>query len=176
VKILLAILLFFILIIPLAGSFIFIHYNQNRIRQEVGSMISSVMDEKDLILLKFSKDEIRTRFNWKHDREFEYDGQMYDITDQWQEGDSVYYQCYSDLRETRWNNEKQRLIAKALGQDPSQKKQAEKIKNYFNTLFSQDTFAWKPAEFNPSNFLSPVSNFQFPSVSLSPPAPPPKFG
>ena len=168
------ILLLVCLMTPFTGSYLFLHYKKNKIRKEVTAMINSGVKEKDLIVLKFTKDESETKLNWKHSREFELAGQMYDIVNQSQEGDSVFYTCYKDCKETRLNSEKEKLIAKALGQDPLQNKQSERMKNFFKTVFSQDVFAWKPHFIQPSTFHYSLLVFHYSLFTQAPPSPPPK--
>jgi hypothetical protein len=99
---------------------------------------------------------------------------MYDIVDQSQEGDSLFYTCYKDDKETRLNVEKKRVIAKALGQDPTRKSQTEKLTNFFKTVFSQDAFAWNPNPPQPSTIHFSLFTFHYSLFTQSPPSPPPK--
>jgi hypothetical protein len=162
------------LLAPFAGSYLFLHIQKNKIRKEVTALINSGIKEKDFIVLKFTKEESETKLHWKHSREFEYNGRMYDIVDQSHKGDSLFYTCYEDHKESRLNAEKEKIIAKALGQDPFRKKQADHIKGFFKTVFSQDAFAWKPTPALPSIFQFSFFNFQFSIFYPSPPSPPPK--
>jgi hypothetical protein len=160
------------------GTYIFLQYNKNKIKKEIAGMILTGLDKKDLVLLKFTKNEVETRLNWKHAGEFEYNGQMYDIVEKHQEGDTIWYNCYKDNKETRLNSEQDRLVARAMGQDPVQKSQTEKIMNFFKTFYRSDVFNWKPFTSLTSIFHFSFFIFNYSSLSLSPPppAPPPKMG
>jgi hypothetical protein len=162
------------LLLPFSGSYLFFHFKKGRIKNEIIVKIEAGLQEKDLIILGFTKEEIETRLDWKHSREFEFNGRMYDIVRQSQAGDSVFYTCYQDHKETRLNAEKEKLIARALGQDPFQKKQTERIKNFFNTVFSQDAFSWKPCLIQPSTFHYSLLVFHYSLFAQAPPYPPPK--
>jgi len=85
-----ATLLIVCLLMPLAGSYLFLHFKKNKIRKEVTALINSGIKEKDLLVLKFTKEESETKLNWKHSREFIYNGRMYDIVNQSQQGDSLF--------------------------------------------------------------------------------------
>jgi hypothetical protein len=170
-----AILLLICLVAPFTGSYLFIHYKRNKIRKEVTALILKDLEKKDIAVLKFSGEEVKSLINWKHDSEFEYNGHMYDVVDQHYEGDSVILTCYKDQKETSLNHEKQKLIAKSLGQDPVQKNLSERIKNFFSTVFQKDVFAWKA-------FITPYEIVHFASLnqhlaflSLNPLFPPPKI-
>lgn len=161
---------------PFWGTYIFLKHNKNKIRKEIAGMILTGLDKKDLILLKFTKEETETELNWKHAGEFEYNGQMYDIVEKHQAGDTTWYYCYKDNKETRLNSEQDRLVARAMGQDPVQKSQTEKIMNFFKTFYRPDVFNWKPFTSLTSIFHFSFFIFNYSSLSLSPPAPPPKIG
>jgi hypothetical protein len=168
------ILLLLILTAPFLGTYIFIQYKKNNIRKEVTGLIIEGLAEKNLVLLKFTREESETGLTWKHSREFEYNGQMYDIVDQSQSGDSVFYTCYKDHKETRLNAKKEKLIARAIGQDPVQKNQTERLKNLFNTVYSRDAFAWKPDPPQPTNIHYSLFTIHYSLFTQSPPSPPPK--
>ena len=168
------ILLLFSLTAPFTGTYLFLHYNQNKIRTEVAAIILAGPDKKDLIELKFTFSETETILTWKHSREFVYNGQMYDIVDQRQEGDSIFYTCYKDDKETRLNVEKERTIAKALRQDPLQKNQKERIKSFFKTVFQHEIDAWKPNLTQPCIIHYALNIKHYSLFSESPLSPPPK--
>lgn len=161
---------------PFLGTYIFLQYNKMEIRKEVSVKIYSGPDKKDLVLLKFTIEESETKLNWKHAGEFEYCGQMYDIVEKRQEGDSIWYSCFHDFKETRLNKEVARLVNRTLGHDPYQKSQTDKLTDFFKTVFWQDAFAWKPyaSLYSILNFSFLIFNYS--SLAFSPPSPPPKLG
>lgn len=161
---------------PFLGTYFLLQFNKNKIRKEIAGMILSGADKKDLVLLKFTREETEARLNWKHTGEFEYNGQMYDISEKHKDGDTTFYYCYKDDKETRLNKEKYLLLARAMGQDPCQKSQTEKIVNFFKTDYQLDIFNWKPYSPQTSIFHFSFLIFNYSSLSLSPPAPPPKVG
>jgi hypothetical protein len=170
----LAILLTIVLLAPIAGSLIFFELRKSFIRNEVENKILSGLSQKEIMTLKFSLAETKTRLNWKHAREFEFEGQMFDIMDINLVGDTVIVSCFLDQKETRLKIQKEKIIAKALGHDPLGKNHSEKIKNFFNSGFHLVLFDWKPADL--SSKIVPVANpvSHFCSIALSPAAPPPK--
>lgn len=141
---------------------------------EVEQKLAAGIDKSKLVRFGFTKKESETKLNWKHSREFEYEGQMYDIVEQSHEGDSLFYTCYKDHKETRLNNHKERIIAKALGQDPTRKSQSEKLINFIKTVFSRDSFAWFPFSPESSTIQFSTFNLQFSTFSPTPLSPPPK--
>lgn len=56
-------------------------------------------DKTDLIHFRFSFDDVEL-IRWEHDREFEYEGQMYDVIEECRDGDSLDLWCWRDHQET----------------------------------------------------------------------------
>ncbi|MCK9399166.1 MAG: hypothetical protein M0Q51_04100 [Bacteroidales bacterium] len=171
-----AILLLVSLTAPFVGTYVFLQYNKNKIKNEIAAMIFIGIDKKDLVQLKFTKEEAETNLNWKHAGEFEYKGQMYDIVEKNRKGDTTFYNCYKDHKETRLKSRIARLASRAMGQDPCQKSQTEKIMNFFKTVYRSDVFNWKPYSSQATILNFSFCIFHYSSLSLSPPAPPPKMG
>ncbi len=143
---------------------------------EVKGKLMGKIDKAEMVLLKFTKEESETKLNWKHADEFEYRGQMYDIVEKRQEGDTIWYSCFNDIKETRLNNDMARLVNRTLGHDPYQKSQTDKITDFFKTVYKQDAFIWKPYASLYSVFHFSFLIFNYSSLSFSPPSPPPKLG
>ncbi|MBN2265125.1 MAG: hypothetical protein JW775_04845 [Candidatus Aminicenantes bacterium] len=100
---------------PIGGAFTWLHCRREGVKKEVREHIIAGVREDDLVLLRFSEEESRTRLRWEHAREFEYDGQMYDIVDTWTVGETVYYRCWWDREETRLNQRLRELAIRAFG-------------------------------------------------------------
>jgi hypothetical protein len=170
-----AILLTSVLLAPIAGSYFLFEFKKSLIRNEVEKKIHSGLSQTETMTLTFSLEDAKTKLNWKRAREIEYNGHMYDILDLTVTGDTVVYSCYMDHKETRLNYQKENLIAKALGHDPLQKQQNERVKNFFNTIFRQEVFNFNYHPVLSVELQFSTINFQFSTISLSPPSPPPKL-
>jgi len=171
-----AILLLVSLTAPFVGTYVFLQYNKNKIKNEIAAMIFTGIDKKDLVQLKFTKEEAETNLNWKHAGEFEYKGQMYDIVEKCQEGDTTFYNCYKDHKETRLKSRIARLASRAMGQDPCQKSQTDKIVNFFKSVYRQEVFSWTVQTPSTSIFHFSFFIFHYSSLVVTPPSPPPKLG
>jgi len=145
------------------------------IRKEISVLLNSGSVEKELVTLKFTLKEALGALKWKHHREFEFKGKMYDLVEKGITGDTLWLRCYQDQKETLLKKEKVKLIAKALGSDPAQKDQNRQIKNFFNTLFCQDAYTWNVYKFQPASFHYSLFTFHYSPFSFSPLSPPPKF-
>ena len=68
------------------------------------------ISENELVKLTFSKKEIPTLLKWENDKEFEYNGQMYDVVEVADIGDSLQYTCWWDKAETATKKNKHILL------------------------------------------------------------------
>lgn len=173
-KRLFSILLISVILLPISGTYLFFHFKEIQIKKEVNEFIQNKIEEKDIITLRFSDKEIKTRLVWKHSREFIFEGNMYDIVDQGVDGNMTWYRCYRDHKETRLFNEKEKRIARAIGNDPAQKKQSERIKQILKTAFQNKSINWNILLPPPSIILFSIFHFPFSIFPPSPPVPPPE--
>jgi hypothetical protein len=159
---------------PFWGTYSYFQFEKSKIREEVDNKMVAGFDKSKLVLMKFTRAKAETDLNWKDTREFEYKGQMYDIVQQTLHGDTIFYTCYRDHKELWLNIEKERQLAKAMGQDPSRKSQSEKLADFLKTVFSRDSFAWFPLSPESSSIKISIFKFQISNFSPTPPSPPPK--
>jgi len=174
-KKLISILLLLCLIAPFAGTFTWLHYKKRLVKKEVKWKMIEGIDKEELVLLKFTHEETKTLLNWKHSREFECKGEMYDIVETVFAGDSVFYYCWWDHEETHLNKQLNVLLAQAAGQQEQNKDRVKKLYQFFKTLYLEPInsgFAQRFAIFPEHHFFY---NEIFNSINIAPPAPPPKL-
>lgn len=70
------------------------------IKAEVKSILKKEKSDNSITVLKFRISEIKSILKWEDPKEFEYNGVMYDIISTKTEGDSIFYRCYCDLKES----------------------------------------------------------------------------
>lgn len=168
------ILFLFCLVAPIAASFIFLHYQKKQIREEVKSRIVAGIDEKELVLLKITQEESHTDLRWEHSAEFEYNGQMYDVVEEEIRGDTIYYLCWWDHKETELNKHLDNLLSYALGNNKHRSESKKRVKEFYQSLFfvSRSERDLIVVATKPINTLYKL-NYQ--SVSYPPPVPPPEI-
>lgn len=132
------------------------------------------VDKEELVLLKFTETEKQTQLKWKHAKEFEYHGQMYDIVEMEIKGDTTFYWCWWDNKETRLNKQVDELLAYALGKDSQHTENQSRLLTFYKSLFCQqlpdwDLFAIQAIQMPTAFELSYLS------VSHPPPVPPPEL-
>lgn len=138
---------------------------QAHARQEAMLLISQQMPEKSLIYLSIPHAEMQGesgRYIRIHEREFVWDGMMYDIVQRFEGAFQTWFLVYPDYKETRVLNQKIAL-AKAFNQKESLKTNstvvqiswnwfADEQQTFSNQLFSVSTIAYKYLN-HPYNFV-----------------------
>jgi hypothetical protein len=168
------IFLLIVLLAPLIGTVLYLHNQRIKARKEARELIISGLDQNNLVLIKFTDEESLSLLVWEHPGEFEYQGQMYDIVSTGTCGDTTYYRCFADHKESRINKAIEQTVAKAVGQDPARKNQTDRLTDFFKSLFHQEMQTLQTANINVLNLQFSTFNLQYSSPSFSPPSPPPK--
>ncbi len=168
------ILLLFCLLAPIVATLTFLHYQKMQIKKDVKHHLIAGINKSELVLLKFTEEESQTQLRWEHSKEFEYNGQMYDIVEKEIRSDTIYYWCWWDHEETKLNKKLDNLVAYALGHDAQRKESRNKIENfykslYFNPLPNRDLFIIQ------SDLTATPYEFSYKAISYPPPVPPPEI-
>ena len=173
---LLSIGLLFCLVIPFLGAWQFLSLRILQIKEQVGDKMEEGIEQEQQVLLKFTKEEIITQLDWEHSKEFEYKGEMYDVISSEVIGDTTWYWCFWDKKETALKKEQQNLILIALGQNPQQQKTQNHITNFLRTLFPITPLEFRKKEIY---FVNPKVDVEYCFSSSTfhplPPFHPPEF-
>ena len=136
------------LVAPITTAYFVLKNQQKQVKREVKWKLIEGIDRNELVLLKFTEEDKKTELNWKHSKEFEHKGEMYDIAETEIHGDTTFYWCWWDYEETALNKQLDQLFAIALGNSPSHKKNQEKIVQLFKSLyFVEDNTAVASVDF-----------------------------
>lgn len=105
------------------------------VRHEMKQLIKAGVPEEDLVLLKITEAEEQNPdiFEREHSREFRYRGEMYDVIRQHTVGDTTFYTCIHDVKESRLFDKLDRLVMEELNEDEDRKKQHDLAFNFFTT-------------------------------------------
>ncbi|MBL7978177.1 MAG: hypothetical protein JNN12_07530 [Bacteroidetes Order II. Incertae sedis bacterium] len=172
-----SILYFLILLIvffPTTTLWILLYHQKSIIRQEVQTLRIHGIQEKELVLLKFTSLEQKRILRWEHEREFEYRGNMYDIIKTSVEGDTTYYWCWWDEEETEINNKLNSLALYISKEKQTDQQTVVQIYHYLKTLYFPESTEWiffNKADY-PQLFSWKVTLYQ--SFFISPAVPPPE--
>ena len=116
-----------LLLAPLPLMVGYLHLQQRAVKKAVKRTLMAGVPDDELVLLRFSHTEAETQLRWEHSREFEFDGDMYDIVRKEETADSVSYWCWNDHEETVLNRRVQRLAAVAWGSHPERRQHEDRL-------------------------------------------------
>lgn len=168
------ILLLLCLIVPIAITFTFLHNQKKQIKQEVKQQIINGINKENLVLLKFSKIESKSKFHWEGFKEFEYNGQLYDVVEKEIKGDTLYYWCWPDYEETEINKKIDNLVSYVLGHEKQRKESQKRIENFYRSLYFNSPPKWGYFVIQSGQTTIPYRD-SYKSISYPPPVPPPKI-
>jgi len=170
-----SIFLLLLLIAPAVVTYTWLQQRKRTVKKEVKWKMIAGIDKSELVLLKFSKAEIKTKLHWKHAKEFEFNYQMYDIVEKQVSKDSIYYWCWWDFKETKLSKQLDNLLARVFQKDTQSKEKQNKIYTFYKSIYFQPVFSWLP--FMPLTNLKKC-NFHFvfyQTKYTQTSSPPPKF-
>lgn len=128
-------------VVPVATTYIALHLQRSQAKSHAQSKIDSGIKTDDIVLLKFTDQQKNTLLHWEHDREFEYDGQMYDILKTEIKNDTNYYWCYWDRDETKIKQQQHELKDFVLGNNPNKQENQKRLLVYLKSLFYVENIA-----------------------------------
>jgi hypothetical protein len=117
-----AISLFLVLCLPLAGLSGWLLLERQLLRHEIKQQLLAGIDRAELVHWAFGPEK-QAQLEWEHEGEFEYLGEMYDVVERAQRGDTLHLWCWWDHEETALNRQLQDLVQITLGQDPQRQEQ-----------------------------------------------------
>lgn len=161
-----------VLAFPFVGMQTWLQLRKYAVRKEVKRSLIAGIDKDELVLLKFSKTEVEEKLRWKHSKEFEFDGWMYDIVSVETNTDSVFYRCWWDNEETQLSRQLNQLASSAFGNDQKRQEKQTHFTQFTRTLFFYKPANWTLTKPNSTGY----SESQFLCKSnrrISPPSPPP---
>jgi len=177
VKRLPGIILLFCLITPFIGTFTMFHYKKYLVRKEVKCKLINSIDRQQLVLVKVSVGEVDRKLHWKHSREFELAGHMYDVVEREARSDTVFLYCWPDHAESQINKQLTILLAQAMGQHPQNRENQKRLVDFFKTLFCPvENCMSKVVPVNDKKPVQPRFHPAYSSFLIPPPSPPPEIG
>jgi hypothetical protein len=171
----LSILLLLCLIAPFLGSVLWVKHQKHLVKKSVKKEIIAGIDREDLVQLTFSATQLKTDLNWKHSKEFEYLGKMYDIVEQSASGDSTTYWCWLDKEETELNNQLDRLLAIAWNKNDQQHNQQNHLSAFVKSLCLSSPFSFEiEPSFSSLELIEPDYPSAYCSIHQGVKSPPPE--
>jgi hypothetical protein len=159
-------------IAPFYGTYLYLSLQQKAIQEAVHRKLEEGIPSNELVKLTFLKKEIPKLLKWEHEKEFEFKGQMYDVVEVTDVGDSLQYLCWWDKAETATKKNKQKLLHARIDTSNSEKHISFTFSDYYKSIY----FIFNP--FNGGETLEnghnkPITSSTFTDIllvqSLSPP-------
>jgi len=169
----LAISLLFSMLFQTAGHFFVFKIQQHQIRREIKQRIKAGVPETELVRFKFLAGKPDPDFQRVEEHEFRYAGKMYDIVRQESHGDTTWYHCISDEKETQLFANLEDLVKKELVENPQHRKQIDELLRLSGTLYCshkiEDFFV-----FSDEQNVVTLLVFRLKTWDLPPSTPPPE--
>src|SRR5690554_5590213 len=87
------------LILPFIGVYVWLKLKKSEVRKSVKHRLMKGIPKDELIQFTFALEDTAKVLNWIHSKEFEYQGEMYDIVTRYYSKDSVKYDLWWDHEE-----------------------------------------------------------------------------
>ena len=97
-----------------------------------------ITSNDELVSFTFEKSDTAKVLFWKHSKEFEYNGEMYDIVRREYNNDQVTYYLWWDHEETSLNRRLTELTASLFDQSPSKERSSHQLSFFLNQLFVEE--------------------------------------
>lgn len=174
-KQILSFILLFILIVPVVVTYTWLQQHKRAVKREVKWNMIAGIDKKELVFFTFSNKDIVTKLRWEHDKEFEFQKQMYDVVEKVVAKDSTKLWCWWDHDETKLNKQLQRLLVGVFQNDLESKTKQNAAYKFYTLLFFQPQFSWKPFFLTIYNKQFNGKNTIYKSITSLTSLPPPKY-
>lgn len=168
------IFLLFVSVYPFFGTRAFLLFRKAIIKREVRTRILDGIEQNELTTLVFALSDLNKLLKWEHSKEFEYQGEMYDVVVSEERGDSVFLHCIADHAETRINRFLGEMTAQAANSDPPFQRCLLRFFDFLKSLFVS-----QPATIQDFGFALMRTHFFYlitiKSYFTQPPSPPPRI-
>lgn len=124
-------------------------------KKEVKQIIKAGIPDEKLVLKTFHKDIFENEFDnfkWTKKNEFRFKNEMYDIIKTEFKGDSVYFYCFHDLKESKLFKNLDQIVSKFFNEDKEKQNEFDNTLSSFNRFYSVNNASFSSIS-NSSNKL-----------------------
>lgn len=154
---------------------LYLSQQKNAIRKSIKHKIIAGIDKTELVLIKFSNKEISKKLEWEHSKEFEYNGNMYDVVEKLAGKDSTHFWVWPDAEEDKLNKHLKAIVKIAIGSNPDKKQKQDDSQNFYKNLFNQWQTVSIPVAFHSYKSRGFKHLNHYSNYSSSPLLPPPDY-
>lgn len=169
--------LLFILLLsaPFLGTFSWLKMEKHIVRKSIKHKIIDGIDAELLVHMSFAKSDTATMLEWKHKKEFSYNGEMYDIVERNYTKDSVNYALWWDNEETQLNKKLDQLTNNFIQGSPEKENKSSHFGFVVKQFFCNEKIDLSIVFFDEESEMGWLYRQkklkQYPTVD----SPPPKF-
>jgi len=124
-----------VFVAPFWGMYFYLSFQQKSIKVAVQNQLEEGISINQMVKLTFSRSEIDKVLRWEHAKEFEYQGQMYDIIEVIEKGDSTQYLCWWDKAETASKEKIRKLITEEINKSKPGNQKSYKLSDYYKSIY-----------------------------------------
>ena len=164
----------FCLLAPAMMTYLYLSFQKNQIKTEVKWKIIEGIDKSELVFIQLSKAQAEEKLEWEHSKEFEFQGEMYDVVEFEETSDSVKYWCWWDYEQTTLNKNLYALVNQLFGNHPDKKEKQQQLISFYQSLFSERVFSWLSIQPTSISIFDSIYQFNLKNYNKNIPTPPPK--
>ncbi|PKR82202.1 hypothetical protein CW751_02400 [Brumimicrobium salinarum] len=165
------------LTLPFVGVYGWLKFEKSAVKKSVKHRLMEGIPKEELVQFTFALKDTATLLDWKHGKEFEYRGEMYDIVTRNYKVDSVVYDLWWDHEETALNKKLATLTNQLLNRNPDEQSRRNYLahiqKTMYNEVNSIIVQPLSPLSLKSTTFTELTNLYR--SISLQPISPPPQY-
>jgi len=170
-----AIALLLVLLAPVWLVYGWMHCQKRAVRHEVKEKLLDDLPKENLVLLKFTQEQANRELHWEHEREFEYQDQMYDVVKREVRNDTLYYWCWPDEKETALNQQLAQLTQHILMRIPQRQEKQLQLEYFYKSLYLHDATLKHKTAPRGEHQIAVGAEANYLGIAPQPPCPPPRF-
>lgn len=159
---------------PFVGTYSWLSYKKGLIKKEVKKQLITGIDADCLVKLGFRLEEVNSKVRWEHSKEFEFQGQMFDIVTKEVSSDSIYYFCWADHEETFLNKKLYKLASDNFSNDKESKHRQKRLADFSFNLFPPSSIDNHIDQFSKESLIK-FEKITYFSIDKTPLVPPPQI-
>ncbi|WP_107039475.1 hypothetical protein [Brumimicrobium mesophilum] len=165
------------LTLPFVGIYGWLKFEKAAIQKTVKRQLMEGIPKEELIQFTFALSDTSTILDWKHGKEFELNGEMYDVVTRYYSTDSVKYDLWWDHEETELNRKLAKLTNSLINQNSEESSKNGFISFVLKSIYYDDNQVVLSSPFENSNNVLNYDNVNNSLISrdVKPISPPPQF-
>jgi hypothetical protein len=110
-------------------------HQKKMVKKDVKRMMMMGVDKEDLVTFTFTEFEVENELKWKHSKEFEYQGNMYDIVSFQEVEGKFVYRCWLDKKEPKLNTQLSKLFGLKWNTEKGKYHSQTNLDHFVDSLF-----------------------------------------